>query len=457
MSNQRGNTTLFVEIRCDGTGLRSIGFDFGEADLENSEVESKSNLASSSAKKTEDISAEFTRLSASWVRSSIAFFESVPKFSEQNIIAANNDVIQSVENYAKSRSIETEILERDGVAVTRYRVMDKEFPIIAKRIGVSSQAIEAAHVMGRSALGALLAEYEHFMLKLLRILARNNSKLFISDEHMITMEKLSKFETIEDARSAVIEEKIESLIQTNSHVDLLKWIEKNLKVNLSENPSLISEFSEVCQRRHLFTHAGGIVNRRYLEKCNETGVKDIPEIGTRLGLDKKYLRRATARVFQVGFFTMHILWQKIKEEDSEKSLWQIVAASHDFLENDLTKMCRRICDFVIKSKTKKSRKLETYLAINKALSFKFDTSLDAHERHRGIEQTLDSVDWSVTSPSLDLALACVRSAHENIYALAEAASKSDVDYYAANTWVVFREVRDLPGFLPIFEQHPSRG
>jgi hypothetical protein len=82
----------------------------------------------------------------------------------------------------------------------------------------------------------------------------------------------------------------------------------------------------------------------------------------------------------MGYFTLHILWQKVLPKQRDDSVRAILGASHDFLERDLTKMCERLCDFVLNSSKPVSARDTAYLAINKAQSYLFDP--EAEEAHR---------------------------------------------------------------------------
>jgi hypothetical protein len=114
-------------------------------------------------------------------------------------------------------------------------------------------------------------------------------------------------------------------------------------------------------------------------------------------------------------------------------------------------MSRRVVEFVLESKTEISGRDRAYLIVNKALSFKYSQPLSAEERLQKVEETLAEMDWSVLSPTLKLALACVRGDHSKLLDLAAAAAEHEVSYFDANTWVVFREARNVPGFLEAFK------
>ena len=448
-----------VARHVDGNGTIQIRFDADEEDVDKqksdgNEPQDSTEVVRRKEPKNPSQSVRLSKLSTNWTSTCIAFFEVVPKLTALNFEYASNDLIERMATYAKSVSSKVKEFDDGETKVTEYFISVEEFPIVATKFGRSTHILQAAEVMGRSSLGALVSEYEAFIARLLEIFSTVIPTAFVTDEDQISIGDLAEFTSIDEAKKALLRKKIEDILHTKSHVEVLTWIGEKFKVNLLSDTELLADFSEICQRRHLLTHAGGVVNRRYLTKCKQAGcdLSKLPGLDEKVSIDAKYLRRATARIFQVGFFTLHILWQKLIPKDFDDSLSCILTTSHDFLENELTKMCRRVCDFALGSTKKKSERTSAYLVINKALSFKHDTELDPADRKKNLDLVLASRDWSILSPTLELALACVREDHSKLEDLATSAANVGVNYMNANTWVVFRGVRDKPEFISKFRR-----
>lgn len=397
---------------------------------------------------------KFRKLSDHWVQTSIAFFQVIPKLTDQNFRFAEAELSKELYEYAEKNAISKTLIEDDDTTVEKFTLSIEELPIISKTIGRSTQVIQAASTMSRSTLGALMSEYEAFLASVLRLAGESFPNAFISDTDVISVGELAEFDSIEQARTDLVAQKIDDLLHSSSHVKVLAAISEKFNVTLTKGNPLISEFTEICQRRHLLTHAGGVVNKRYLKICSEAGcdMNALPKLGERVYVNSKYIRKATAQVFQVGFFTLHILWQKLHRNDYEKSSQAILTASHDFLENNLTKMTRRLVDFGLNGPTSPPARHQAYLTVNKALSFLYDPTMDEEDISRNVEETLSKRDWTILSPTLELALACIRRDFQNLEKLAEAAALDGVDYFNANTWAVFREVRDRPEFISKFKR-----
>lgn len=448
--HSNGSTSIQVEIPDFGGG-------HAEEDSSTSQIsdsgESKSESATQSHSVSSSPSDRFDRLTRRWVTVSVAFFENIPKLVDQNFTSAQEEVLDRVRLIAEQRSTDKEVIKDKDTAIENYTLSLDELSMVSKALGRSTQAIRAVNMMNRSTLSALVSEYEGFLANAMRVAGEIQPSAFVSNADTISLGELEKFASLEEVKKEVVSSKIDDLLHSNSHVQVLRLLGEKFGLNLTSADKLLAEFTEICQRRHLLTHAGGVVNRRYLRICEEGGcdLAKLPKLGEKVEIDRKYIRRATARVFQIGYFSIHMLWQKLIPTDHERSCGAILAASHDFLENDLTKMTRRLVDFVLESKRLPSEKHQAYLTINKALSFLFDPNLEDDEKVRGVDETLRKRDWTVISPTLKLALACVRQEYDNIEALAEAASRDGIGYTEANTWAVFREVRERPDFISKFK------
>jgi hypothetical protein len=453
---------LSVTTHADGT--RSIGFDtnampnkvdslVGQSESGSAEnVETQGSVTADGPEPS--LSDKFNFLSKSWVNTSIAFFDIVPAMTEQNFKLAEKELVNKVAGYAEEVALNSREVADGETTVTEFLVNNDELPILARILGKSVNSLQAATYVSRSALGALISEYEVMMAELFRLLARKVPNAFASDADQISLGELQRFSSMEEAVQYFVDEKIEELLHGKSHSEVLSWIEEKFKVNLSSDKKLISEFVEICQRRHLLMHAGGVVNKRYLRICSSAGcdLKLLPKLGDTVSVDKQYLRRATARVFQVGYFTIHLLWQKVLAKHLEDSVGALITASHDFLDTGLTKMGRRVCNFALNCPRKIEFRSEAYLRVNLALSYFLDKSLTADEQRSKVEEELSRSDWSVLSPTLELALACLKREFEDLANLTTAAMKDGVDYYDANSWVVFSEVRSNPDFINQFKR-----
>lgn len=400
------------------------------------------------------LDARFAGLSKNWTSTSISFFTVFPMFSDLGYFYAEHDfektTLQEIRKVAEG--LETDV-DDDGTTIDRFKIHLRELDLIGKRFQKTSQLMSAAEMLKRSTLGALVSEYEAFIGELLVILSEHSPNAFLDPNTQFSISELEDYDSIADLKSAMLLSAVEDWTHGNSHLEVLRQIEKRFGVNLTSDRTLIAEFVEICQRRHLIMHAGAKVNKRYLRICKEAGFPEnqLPKEGEKISISRDYLRRSTARVFQVGFFTLHLLWQKLLG-NWERSDGVVLATSHDFLEADLTKMARRTADFALGRKKQRPHNVcHAYLLINKAQSYLFDPQLsDDVERSEKIRECLKLRDWSMRSTVAELALACLREDYDGIADKVVAAATvgdAKIVYQDIFTWNIFRRARDNPEFM----------
>ncbi|WP_141104874.1 hypothetical protein [Thioclava sp. IC9] len=396
-----------------------------------------------------------------WTAYCIASIQHMPGMSSVGYYFADRKIKDEVIEFLKESAIarEEEVVQgEDGEEDFErhsFVIHDDDITAVAQKLSTTSQMLKAARSIQRANLSALIAEFDFLMLRLLTSVCQDFPEYLISDEETISVGLLRSGKSFEDWQAEQIERKISRKLR-ESHQDLIDWILTDV-AKLKDSSKVHSshfyrDFLEVCQRRHLFIHNGGIVNEDYLEKCKGAGFKieQLPKIGTALSIDPEYLRSSAARVYLVGAFIIHLVFQSIYSEKRQFSFRALLSASHEFLLSDLTKMAERIIDFAEFNSTKFDHDLRLKFGINRALARLYEPNTDKDTQNKNARQVLDKYDWSVVDPILKLALACVRRDFSDLTKLAEEAHKAGLEFQDANSFCVFREAREIEGFMDCF-------
>ena len=435
--------TFVVEVKRSGETNLTLRAIFSEDDT------SDENPVEPLLKTRQD---RFRRLAQKWTSTAISFFEVVPLLNEIGYAYADVNTEQQTLRALEELNVGKESEEKDKVTIDRYRVPLSEAIRISKEIEKSNIILQSAGIMHRAALTALVAEYEAFVKELLRLALDLQPNVFAGDKIQLSLSDIEEAETLEALRDRFISKKLEDALINSSHTEVLKWIGDKFSVNLISDASLLSEFIEVCQRRHIVMHAGGRANARYKRVCIEAGCKagDMLDEGEVVVVSRAYLRRATARVYQIGYFTLHLIWQKLTR-DFRTSDQVNLETSHSFLERDLTKMARRVAEFPLNRKgNSPDNHMTSYLALNIAQSWRFAPDLSEEDRIKFMDGALKNFDWSMPSPIVKLALACLREEYDEIDNLVYAAvnyGDPQLTYSEISTWSIFRYARGHSKFM----------
>lgn len=152
-----------------------------------------------------------------------------------------------------------------------------------------------------------------------------------SDEARYSLQEIEGFESLAEFREYCADRYAEGLLR-GSFEDWMEWFEKRLKIGLNAVSSEPDELKEVFQRRHLFIHNGGRVNRLYLLKV--APATSPPEIGKQLAVDHEYLERAIDLLTAAGILLTTQVMRRLVPSGSNESHPSddvLSTTSYDFL------------------------------------------------------------------------------------------------------------------------------
>lgn len=397
----------------------------------------------------------FPKLSYNWAQLCMGMFEAFPIYG----MFAQMYHLQSAESGVavyldKNSTSFDEIVDLDSKVTTKtYTVEGKHLHKIYGVIASLNQHKRAEKAHLRSQLLALLAEYEAFTADLLRVAISARPEAFIGKEATINAADVISGADLQSLKATIIEDRIEQ-IQRDSHIEQLFLLYDRLKLARPDDKTL-HEFAEICERRNVLTHANGRVNRLYRAKLAKLGIKDnaIEALGSELKITPHYMRRSIARVFQMGYFSLHIVWQHLEPENRDLSIKMLINDSHDFLRLGYTKVSQRISQFLLNKKSPATELDRAYATINLALSYFLNKATPEDERKRCVEEALSSRDWSIVDAQFSFALACLREDYSKLPQQFDACVRDGIDRDSFLTWALFTKARKQDAFKLKMQEH----
>jgi hypothetical protein len=160
----------------------------------------------------------------------------------------------------------TTVYQLDRTCYREYRVHQDEIKAI---VGGARHLPEVATI-------GLVSTYDAFLGRLLQVVLNMHPEIVLTSDKAIKFSELSKFTSIEEARSSLIGREIEAVIRS-SHQDQFAWMEARFSIPLRTNLSVWPRFVELCERRNLITHTGGVVSSQYIANCRAHDV-DLSEV-----------------------------------------------------------------------------------------------------------------------------------------------------------------------------------
>jgi hypothetical protein len=307
-------------------------------------------------------------------------------------------------------------------------------------------ATRGANLLPEVMLIGLISAYDCFLGNLLRVVLRRHEEIVLTSEKTIKYSELVEFGSIENARTALIDREIESVLR-DSHEDHFRWMETKFKTTLT-HLAAFPAFIEICERRNLITHTGGVVSAKYIQNCKaHHALSSGIELGTKLSVDDAYYSKAVDTVCEVGFKLCYVLWRRFAKEEKAQADARLNEFCYDLIVRRHYALAEAILGFstdVLKKAGDDACRRR--MIVNRA------NAVRLQKRESEAIKLLDAEDWSAVNDEFAVSVAAVRSQVDRVAAFINKIGphgRPNAEDY--RTWPVFRGLRSNPIFAEAFE------
>jgi hypothetical protein len=273
-------------------------------------------------------------------------------------------------------------------------------------------------------------------------------EIVLTSEKAIKFSDLSKFNSIEEARSSLIGREIESVIRS-SHQYQFGWMEDRFSIPLRKNLSVWPDFVELCERRNLLTHTGGVVSAQYVANCKAAGV-DLSDIklGTKLPVDGMYFSKAVSIIYEIGVKLCHVLWRKFAAQEREVADGSLSELCYNLICASSYELAESLLNFGITVlKKHSSDRIRRMMIVNLA------NAVRLQGRDTEAKKILAREDWTACDHDFAICVAAVSGKVIEVIRLMPIIGAKGIpnaeDY---RTWPVFRGLGSEPKFTATFEE-----
>jgi hypothetical protein len=254
--------------------------------------------------------------------------------------------------------------------------------------------------------------------------------------------------SIQTARERIVEKEIESLIR-ESHVKQIRWLENKLGLKVTKDLPIWPEFVEICERRNLLTHTGGVVSSQYLEACREEGhLQPALSIGDRLKSDGQYYRRAVTVFLEFGSKLVQVTWRKILPEQIEDACSSLNELSYRLISKRQYEAASSMLKFGLFDIPKQGSD-----AIRKTMVINYANAVKLSGHSEQSLAILNAEDWSASTEKFKICVAAVKDDAETVMSLMKRVVDTEQLTIADfRSWPVFEKLRTNSKFVTIFEE-----
>ncbi len=292
----------------------------------------------------------------------------------------------------------------------------------------------------------LVSRFDDYIGKLVRAVLLSVPELIDASKASVTFAQLVKINSIDEAREQIIHKEVEAVLR-DSHSEHFEWFEKKLSMPLRDGLICWPEFVEICERRNLWTHNGGIVSQQYFDVCAKHKV-DVGgvKLGDRLSISADYLDHALNTFLEIGVKLGHTLWRKVRKDEINQADRSLNDVGIELLKATRYELAQEIFRFGVLQKKHSSELSRRMMVVNLANAHKL------HGSQTEADSVLNAEDWSAVDDKFQICLAAIRGELPKVVALLKKIGPNGcvtaADYQG---WPAFYSVRKNSDFRTAYE------
>lgn len=328
-----------------------------------------------------------------------------------------------------------------------YEISQGHFGALIRKHEAFKSAMKGAEHLPEISIIGLISVYDAYLSKLLKVIFHKHEGMVFTSDRDIKYSDLLRYKTLEDAKSQIIEKEVESVIR-NSHHEQFEWMERKFKLALRADLQIWPDFVELCERRNLLTHTGGVVSDQYRNNCAAHGRASTFVVGERLNTDPDYFKNAVQIISEIGLKLGHVLWRKFADEERDDADASLNQTGFDLIMAREYRVAERMLDFgAYTLKRHGTEFIRRSMIVNLANAVRL-----MGENERAV-QILDNEDWSATGPDFRICVAAVREDTTTVCRLMrEGGERGPLTAEQYREWPVFRDMRRHPEFRETFKE-----
>jgi len=337
------------------------------------------------------------------------------------------------------------MLEKNGVLrtdlsndVERIFEVDNRFYQRFKRLSDDLKTSkEGIRLLPEILITGLISSYDFFLSQIICVVLATHPEIVLTADKSIKLSDLKKYGSIMEAQASIIDREIESVMR-DSHHEQFSWMQQKFSIPLRANLAIWPSFIELCERRNLLTHTGGIVSHQYLHNCIQHGVapRDL-KVGDKLDIDPSYYGNSVKIIYEMTIKLGHVLWRKFLPTEREQADQALVHVTYTLILQEEYELAEALLRFGTETlKGHSTDAVRRTLVVNLANVLKLRGDLNACKR------LLQKEDWSASNDRFAVCVAAVLNDLEKVLELMGGIGKSGlVTAEDFREWPVFIECR----------------
>lgn len=294
------------------------------------------------------------------------------------------------------------------------------------------RAVGRTQMLYSSSLMNLASSVELFFSKLLHLYFARHPEAIGTKEKIFSVDDLSAFGSIADARAHYVLSRIEDLLR-GSLADWLTYARSSIKLSMGYLRDDLALLEETFQRRNLVVHNGGRVNSIYLSKVSDE-FRAAAKVGDDISPDRTYLDRSIDAWERACLLIGAELWKQLAPNDAERAgVLTNIAFKH--LKAGRWRIAESLSDFTMRDRQMPESSL-TSAQLN------YWQARKRNGQWESVREEVENADYSAKGDLYQLARLSLLELHDDFFALLPRALQSGaLKRDELVEWPVFADIR----------------
>lgn len=386
----------------------------------------------------------FSSSFSDFVRSIFGFIEFVPlilaftpAFSQIMMEGFEQFLVQK--SIGKTQDANRIIYELGAVHFGEFRRLAESF----------SSATRTSRDIPRMLTVGLVSAFEYHLGQLMHQIAVVRPEAVFDRDKTLSVRDIIAASSIDDVKKMVLASEIDGVLRS-SFEDQISWIEKRAGIDKIEaNHKDWSLLIEVLERRNLFVHAAGIVNRQYLSVAKKHSFPRYErlKVGEELHVDDEYFSRAVNLIADFGVKLIQVVWRKLLPEETPRADARIRDLGYELLVQGKYNLAISLLEFASALRNLSSEKMRRMVVVNLANAHKLSGNGEK------CEAILAAEDWSSSALEFKVCIAAIRGdISETMALMKRLGSGEEIGQDGYQEWPAFFHIRDQPLFAQTFKE-----
>jgi hypothetical protein len=301
-------------------------------------------------------------------------------------------------------------------------------------------------ILRRGAVVSLMSHFENLIADLGHAFYSLHPGALPAEERSLTLAELRGLGSVEEAQTYLITQEVDAVLREPLERQI-DYFAKRPKVDLSRLKPYRDMMIEVDQRRHLYVHNRGRVNKRYLTRVQPELVKDYGAVeGKPLKSSDTYVEAAIDQAFLLGTLLGQLCWRKWQPASVAEADSDLITAVYDELRAgrfDLVASLAGAVDGLDFAEEQSHR----IVLINHAIALK------ELGRPHDVLALLARADWTACDLRFRVALHVLRDERDAMFpAVRKAVAAEEIKPQELREWPLFRQLRMNDEFRKLYSE-----